>query len=269
MLDPLSGASFFAENRVHLSARCAELCRLVRLKLRGLQENLPFLVVAPALPQWNCRRSGSRRSGHRSANTMDDPSSSPGLRRVVAIVAALNLGYFGIEFAVALAIGSVSLFADSVDFLEDASINLLIFAALGWGPRMRARVGMVLAGIILVPGLATLWTAWSKFWVPVAPDPVPLTLAGAGALAVNLACAYLLARYRHHGGSLTKAAFLSARNDAVANVAIVGAGLVTALTVSAWPDLIVGLAIAAMNADAAREVWKAAREEHRAETPSA
>jgi Co/Zn/Cd efflux system component len=105
--------------------------------------------------------------------------------------------------------------------------------------------------------------------VPIAPDPVPLTLAGAGALAVNLACAFLLARYRHHGGSLTKAAFLSARNDAVANVAIVGAGLVTAMTVSAWPDLIVGLAIAAMNADAAREVWEAAREEHRAETPSA
>jgi hypothetical protein len=54
MLDPLSGASSFAENRVHFSARCAELCRLVQLKLRGLQENLPFLVVAPALPQWNC-----------------------------------------------------------------------------------------------------------------------------------------------------------------------------------------------------------------------
>jgi Co/Zn/Cd efflux system component len=31
-----------------------------------------------------------------------------------------------------------------------------------------------------------------------------------------------------------------------------------------WPDLIVGLGIAAMNADAAREVWKAAREEHKA-----
>lgn len=197
---------------------------------------------------------------------MDDPNSSQGLRRVVAIVAALNLSYFGIEFAVALAIGSVSLFADSVDFLEDASINLLILTALGWGARMRARVGMVLAGIILVPGLATLWTAWEKFWEPVAPEPVPLTLAGAGALVVNLTCAFLLARYRYHSGSLTKAAFLSARNDAVANVAIVGAGLVTAVTFSAWPDLIVGLAIAAMNADAAREVWEAAREEHRAET---
>lgn len=43
------------------------------------------------------------------------------LRRVVRLVALLNLGYFGIEFAVALTIGSVSLFADSVDFLEDAS----------------------------------------------------------------------------------------------------------------------------------------------------
>lgn len=198
---------------------------------------------------------------------MEHPNSSEGLRRVVAIVAALNLGYFGIEFAVALAIGSVSLFADSVDFLEDASINLLILAALGWGARMRARVGMVLAGIILVPGLATLWTAWDKFWEPIAPDPVPLTLAGAGALAVNLVCAALLARYRHHSGSLTKAAFLSARNDAVANLAIVGAGLVTAATLSAWPDLIVGLAIAAMNADAAREVWEEARQEHGAATP--
>ncbi|WP_114944998.1 cation transporter [Microvirga calopogonii] len=198
---------------------------------------------------------------------MSDDRLSQDLRRVVAIVAALNLGYFGIEFTVALAIGSVSLFADSVDFLEDASINLLILAALGWGARTQARVGMVLAGIILVPGLATLWTAWDKFWTPVAPDAVSLSLAGTGALIVNLSCAFLLAQYRHHKGSLTKAAFLSARNDAAANVAIIGAGLVTAGTLSAWPDLIVGLAIAAMNADAAREVWEAAREEHRAATP--
>jgi len=200
---------------------------------------------------------------------MDQTASSQSLRRVVAIVAALNLGYFGVEFAVALAIGSVSLFADSIDFLEDASINLLILLALGFSERMRARMGMVLAGIILVPGLATLWMAWGKFWAPVPPEPVPLSLAGAGALAVNLACALLLARYRHHSGSLTKAAFLSARNDAVANVAIIGAGLLTAATLSVWPDLIVGLAIAAMNADAAREVWEEAREEHRAETPQA
>jgi Co/Zn/Cd efflux system component len=38
---------------------------------------------------------------------MEDP-----LRRTVLVVALLNLGYFGIEFVVALAIGSVALFAD-------------------------------------------------------------------------------------------------------------------------------------------------------------
>lgn len=193
-------------------------------------------------------------------STVDDT----GLRRVVRRVAFLNLGYFGVEFAVALAIGSVALFADSIDFLEDASVNLLILMALGWSAKRRARVGMALAGILLVPGLATLWTAWDKFAVPVPPEPVPLTLAGAGALAVNLACAFMLARYRRHGGSLTRAAFLSARNDAFANVAIVAAGLVTARTLSAWPDLIVGLGIALVNADAAREVWRAARAERRA-----
>jgi Co/Zn/Cd efflux system component len=170
-----------------------------------------------------------------------------------------------VEFAVALSIGSVALFADSIDFLEDASVNFLIFAALGWSAARRARVGMALAGILLVPAVATLWTAWDKFNVPVPPEPVPLILTGAGACAINFGCAYMLARYRTHGGSLTRAAFLSPRNDVLANIAIVAAGLVTAfLWRSAWPDLIVGLGIVAMNADAAREVWTVAREEQAA-----
>jgi Co/Zn/Cd efflux system component len=188
----------------------------------------------------------------------------PALRRVVAIVAALNLAYFGVEFAVALAIGSVSLFADSVDFLEDTSVNILILMALGWSLRARARTGMLLAGILMVPALATVWAIWSKFNAPVPPEAFSLSVTGLGALAVNLTCAFLLARFRHHSGSLTKAAFLSARNDALANVAIILAGILTAYTLSVWPDLIVGIGIAIMNADAAREVWEAAREEHRA-----
>lgn len=61
-------------------------------------------------------------------------------------------------------------------------------------------------------------------------------------------------RCRHHGGSLTKAAFLSSRNDALINLAIIAAGLATAYTLSTWPDLVVGIATAAMNADAAREI---------------
>jgi Co/Zn/Cd efflux system component len=189
------------------------------------------------------------------------------MRRIVRLAAILNLTYFGIEFAVALAIGSVSLFADSIDFLEDTALNFLILLALGWSARYRARMGMVLAGVLLVPGVATLWTAWRKFAAPAPPSSLALSLAGAGALAVNLSCAIMLARYRQHSGSLTRAAFLSARNDVLANIAIIAAGLVTALTRSGWPDLVVGLGIALMNAGAAKEIYQVSREEHRATLP--
>ena len=195
---------------------------------------------------------------------MTPESPSVNLRRAVLTVALLNLGYFGIEFSVALSISSVSLFADSIDFLEDTSINLLIFFGMAWSLKARARLGMGLAGILMVPALATLWALWMKFNHPIPPDSLQLSLTGLGALAINLTCAFILARYRQYSGSLTKAAFLSARNDALANVAIISTGFATALTNSLWPDVVVGLAIAAMNADAAMEVWDAAREEHEA-----
>ena len=197
----------------------------------------------------------------------DRSIKTEGLRRAIQIVAILNLAYFGVEFAVALNIKSVSLFADSIDFLEDASVNFLILAALGWSAIHRARVGVVLAGMLLIPGLATLWTAWQKLSMPIPPAPWPLSLAGLGALVVNFSCSLLLVRYRRYAGSLSRAAFLSARNDTLANIAIIGAGLVTAFIPSAWPDMIVGLGIALMNAGAAREVYITAREERRAARP--
>ena len=183
-------------------------------------------------------------------------------RSAVAVVAALNLAYFGVEFSVALSIGSVSLFADSIDFLEDTTVNFLILAALGWSAHKRSLVGMLLAVLLLIPGVATLWTAWEKFGSPIPPDAVSLGLTGAGAFVVNVSCALILAKFRKHTSSLTRAAYLSARNDAVANIAIIAAGIVTAVTVSFWPDVIVGLGIFAINLDAAREVFSTARREH-------
>ncbi|MCX8133448.1 MAG: cation transporter [Roseococcus sp.] len=195
---------------------------------------------------------------------MSGAAADAALRRTVAVVALLNLAYFGVEFSVALAIGSVSLLADSVDFLEDAAVNLLILVGLGWSLAARARLGAVLAGLMLVPAAAFLWALAQKLLAGAPPEPLALSATGAGALAVNLSCALLLARHRHHGASLARAAFLSARNDALANVAIIGAGLITALHPSIWPDVVVGLGIAWLNLDAAREVWARARAEGRA-----
>ncbi len=179
----------------------------------------------------------------------------------MALVAAANVAYFFVEFAVARTIGSVSLLADSVDFLEDTAVNTLILIALGWSLAARARTGKLMAIIICVPAVAAVWEAVAKFSSPEAPDPASLMLTAGGAIVVNAGCALLLARVRHHGGSLSQAAFLAARNDVAANAAIIAMGGLTAWTRSGWPDIALGLLIVVLNLSAAREVWEAATEE--------
>ncbi len=186
---------------------------------------------------------------------------SPPWRRAVMVVALLNLAYFVVEFAVARAIGSVSLVADSVDFLEDGALNLLIFFAAVWSVRRRARVGHMLAVVILVPAVATIWIAIIKVANPSTPSVVALSVTAFGALLVNLACAAIVMRHRHVGGSLSKAAWLSARNDVLANVAILVTAAVTLQWSSGWPDIVVGLGVGAVNADAGVKVWRAASTE--------
>lgn len=188
-------------------------------------------------------------------------STSSTWRRAVLLVALLNLAYFDIEFVVARVIGSVSLVADSVDFLEDGALNLLIFFAAVWSVARRAKVGHALAIIILVPAVATVWIAIVKIVDPSSPDVLPLSVTAFGALVVNLTCAAILVRHRHAGGSLAKAAWLSARNDSLANVAILLAAAVTLQWASAWPDIVVGVGIGAVNADAGVRVWRAASRE--------
>lgn len=185
------------------------------------------------------------------------------LKKAICIVAVANLCYFFVEFFFALRIHSVSLFADSIDFLEDSAVNFLVLFALGWSLAARARVGMAMAAIIFIPGLATLWAIWQQLAFHQPPQPVFLSLVGLGALIINSGCALLLAEFRAHHGSIIRAAFLSARNDTLANIAIIFAGFLTSISNSIWPDIVIGLSIAALNADAAREVYQKAREEHK------
>jgi Co/Zn/Cd efflux system component len=183
------------------------------------------------------------------------------LGRTVLTVAGLNLGYFWVEAAVALAIGSVALLADSVDFLEDTAVNLLIFLALGWPLARRAVAGKVMAGVILVPALAAAWAALDKARDPSPPDVTALALTAGGAVLVNGLAAYLLSRVRHHGGSMTAAAFLTARNDVLVNVAIIAMAGLTWWSGSGWPDIVLGAVIVVVNVRAAREVWEVATQE--------
>ena len=183
------------------------------------------------------------------------------LRRIVLVVAALNLSYFFVEFTVALVAGSVALLADGVDFLEDTAVNLLIFIAFGWPLARRATAGKGLALIILGPAAVAVWKATQRFSDPAAPEITPVILASLGAIAINGMSAWLLTTVRHHGGSLSRAAFLSARNDVLVNVAIIAMALVTLWTSSGWPDLILGCCIVLLALRAAHEVWEVSEEE--------
>lgn len=203
-------------------------------------------------------------------NPGDPPGSAPShaeqidpgrLRRIVLVVAGLNLAYFFVEFAVALVAGSVSLLADSVDFLEDTAVNLLIFVALGWPLARRAAMGKAMALIILGPAAVAGWQAILRFTVPLAPDVAPVVLASLGAIAINGTSAWLLIKVRHHGGSLSRAAFLSARNDVLVNVSIIVMAVVTLWTDSGWPDLVLGCFIILLALHAAYEVWEVSEEE--------
>lgn len=93
-----------------------------------------------------------------------------------------------------------------------------------------------------------------------------MSVVGLGALIVNLYCAIILNKFKEIKGGLAKAAYFSARNDAVSNVLIIAAGLVTLVWISPVPDLIVGAVIFFMNADSARDILNAARAEHREST---
>ncbi|MCC2678534.1 MAG: cobalt transporter [Pseudobdellovibrio sp.] len=188
-------------------------------------------------------------------------------RSAVKFVAIANFLYFFIELYYAVIADSVSLFADSIDFLEDTSINILILVGLSWSARKRSYLGLALAIALVIPGILTVLTALHKLQSPLVPNPDVLSVVGLGALLVNGVCALRLAKFKHAHGSLFKAAFLSARNDVYANVAIVAAGISTAYLASYWPDLIVGIGIAILNASAAKEILKAAKRERVQEDP--
>ena len=190
-----------------------------------------------------------------------DEIESPSTRRIIALVTILNAIGLVIDVTVASIIGSASLFADAADFLEDVLINGLVLVALGWSVQSRRKASIWLAGLILIPAAAALGTAVWKITSGVPPEPVPLSVTAIIALLINLSCAIALMTLRRQRSSLVRGAWLAARNDVLGNVLILVAGLITTVWFTVWPDVIVGLVMAAINATAAKEVWEQARRE--------
>lgn len=182
-------------------------------------------------------------------------------KRAILIVGLLNFGYFFVEFFVALNITSISLFADSIDFLEDAFTSFLILWGLYLSLKNRTKIAYVLIGIIFIPSLFTLIFAMKQFLNLVAIDGFSLSSYAFGALAINIFCAFLMARFKVSDNSLLLTAFYSVRNDAFANIAMIIAGVMTLYSTSHYPDLIVGVLIFLLNLDARKAIYEQIKKE--------
>jgi Co/Zn/Cd efflux system component len=187
--------------------------------------------------------------------------------RALLVSAILNFGMVFVEVAGALYANSIALMADAIDFLEDAITYVLAIALIGLGHRPRAVFGAMTAFLMFVPGVWIAWKTIRQLYEGFPPDPLPMGAIGLLALAVNVYCAFILLPHRK-GDSAHQGVWLSTRNDAIANMAIVAAAVVTSFWVSVWPDVIVGLGIAALNLYAALLIAILAWREWHGKVPS-
>jgi Co/Zn/Cd efflux system component len=198
-----------------------------------------------------------------SAPDPDAPARPPfSYRTALGLAAAINFVVFGIEVAGALYANSIALMADAIDFLEDSITYTMAIALIGLGARPRALFGAATAFLMIVPCVWIAIKTVDQLMEGYPPDPLPMGAIGLVALAANVYSAIILLPHRR-GDSAHQGVWLSTRNDALGNVAIVLAAVVTAFTGSIWPDVLVGLAIAALNIWAALEIGKLAWREWR------
>ncbi|RDC74724.1 cation transporter [Rhodovulum sp. 12E13] len=166
-------------------------------------------------------------------------------RRVLLAVIAINAVMFVVEMTAGVLAGSQALKADALDFLGDTLTYALSLWAIGRPLSVRSAAALVKGASLGAMGLwvlgATLWQVLSTD-VPVAPV---MGAVGALAFAANVASVLLLLRYRD-GDSNVRSVWLCSRNDAIGNVAVIGAAGSVALTGAAWPDLLVAAAMAAL-----------------------
>lgn len=162
-------------------------------------------------------------------------SASPAYRRVLWLALAVNFAMFVVEIGSGLAAQSVSLLADSLDFLSDAANYGISLSVLGLALRWRARASLVKAASM---GAFGLWVAITTVQhalagtIPVAPV---MGAIGALAFAANLGVAVLLYRWRD-GDSNMRSVWLCTRNDAIGNLAVLAAAAGVFGSGTGWPD---------------------------------
>jgi len=188
------------------------------------------------------------------------PTADPRYRRILWIALVLNVAMFVVEIVGGLQTGSVSLLADAIDFFGDAANYGLSLFVLDMALASRARASLLKAASMAAFGVFVLGRAAWSFMAGITPEPVAMGLIALLALAVNVAVALMLYRYRT-GDSNMRSVWICSRNDALGNIAVALAALGVFGSGQAWPDLLVAAGMAMLALTGAWSVMRHARAE--------
>jgi Co/Zn/Cd efflux system component len=183
-------------------------------------------------------------------------------RRRLWIVIAINASMFLVEMGGGALAGSQALQADALDFLADALTYGISLAVIGAPLSIRSRAAIVKGLSLSVMGLWVLGSTAYHVLVLGVPRAEIMGIIGFLALAANVASVLILARYKD-GDANVRSVWLCSRNDAIGNVAVMGAALAVWATASKWPDLIVAAAMAGLFLSSSLQILRQALRESR------
>jgi Co/Zn/Cd efflux system component len=188
----------------------------------------------------------------------------PGFRKVLWIALVSNALMFFLEVGASWSAGSVSLLADSLDFGGDAANYALSLFVLGMALQTRAKAAFLKGISMGLYGLGVLGFALYAAFQGEVPSYATMGVVGFMALCVNVGVAALQYRYRN-GDSNMRSVWLCSRNDAIGNLAVLGAAMLVGFTQTAWPDLLVAAFMASLGLSSSISVIRQARAELRGE----
>jgi Co/Zn/Cd efflux system component len=166
-------------------------------------------------------------------------------RRVLHVVLWINALMFLIESVAGVMAHSTALFADSFDMLGDAIVYGFSLYVIGHGIVWQARAALLKGLIMAALGVGLLVQVAIKIAQGLAPTVEVMGLVGTLAFAANLGCLALL--WRRRGDDINmRSAWLCSRNDVIGNAAVLVAAGAVAVTGSPWPDIVIGLLVAAV-----------------------
>ena len=180
-----------------------------------------------------------------SHSTCYASAASPRFRQALWIALIANAAMFLVEFVAGLAVGSVALWADALDFAGDAANYALSLTVLSWGLIWRARAALLKGVAMVLFGAVVMARALWAFQHGVTPEPITMGVVGMLALLANAGVAMLLYRFRS-GDANMRSVWLCSRNDAIGNLAVILAAAGVFGTGSALPDLVVALVMSGL-----------------------